>query len=80
MSTGTALPVPYAGAVFRSPISSGNAISLATGGEAYPITLDKIAKTDCEYTVEEGSIDVTDDSESDTPPTSLMCGRTYQAA
>jgi len=59
----TALPVPHIGAVFRTP-NSGSAITLTSGDEVYPITLDRIAKTDCEYTVEEGSIDVTDDSES----------------
>jgi len=59
----TNLSVPHIGGVFRTPVS-GTTTSLATGDEVYPLTLDRIAKTDCEYTVEEGVIDVTDDSES----------------
>jgi len=58
----TNLSIPHIGGVFRTPITS--TIALVTGDEVYPLTLDRIAKTDCEYTVEEGVIDVTDDSES----------------
>jgi len=64
MGATTALPIPDVGAVFRSPKSSATAITLEAGDEVYPLTLDTIAKTDCEYTIEEGAIDVTDDSES----------------
>ena len=60
----TALPIGEITAVFKSPdAGSLNKIALSTGDAVYPLTLEKICKTDAEVTLEEGTIDVTDDCE-----------------
>lgn len=62
-STGSALPIGKIGAIFRSPDTSSTAITPASGDDVYPLTLNRICKTDAEVNFEEGTIDVTDDCE-----------------
>jgi hypothetical protein len=57
----SALPVEVETGVFRSPDSTGTAITLATGDSVYPLTIAQICKTDLEISIENGTIDVTDD-------------------
>lgn len=51
------------GQVFKSPdASSLTQITLAAGDSVYPLTLTQMFKTDSEISMEEGTIEVTDDS------------------
>ena len=63
-STSSNLPIGKVSAVFRSPDStSATPLVPANGDAVYPLTLEKICKTDAEVSLEEGTIDVTDDCE-----------------
>lgn len=59
--SGSELPLEV-GYRFKTP-DSGNAITPATGDKVFPLTLQKICKTDASVSTEKGTIDVTDDCE-----------------
>lgn len=62
----TALPTGFpVGAAFKTPDTSGTAITLAAGDSVYPLTLTQMFKTDANVQSEEGTVDVTDDSNAD---------------
>ena len=61
--TGSVLPISKVSAIFKSPATGGTAIVLTTGDSVYPLTLTYIGKADASVSAEEGTIDVTDDSE-----------------
>jgi hypothetical protein len=63
-SSGSTLPtgLPVTG-VFKTPDTSAIAITLGSGDEVIPLTLERICKTDAEINCEEGTIEVTDDCE-----------------
>lgn len=50
-----------AGAVFKTPDAGETAITLATGDSVYPLTLATLCKTECNYSYEKGTIEVSDD-------------------
>lgn len=56
----TALPSLKVGSIFKTPEESGDAITLATGDEVYPLTLTEVCKVDVEISGEMGVIDTTD--------------------
>jgi len=56
----SALPDLKVGSVFKTPESSGDAITLVAGDEVYPLTLTEICKVDVEVSGEMGAIDATD--------------------
>lgn len=58
--TSSALPALKVGSVFKTPEDVGDAITLATGDEVWPITLTEICKVDVEISGEMGTIDATD--------------------
>ena len=61
-ATGSGLPLTKETQVFKTPdTGSTSDITLADGDAVYPLTLEKVCKTDSEVTSEEGTIDVTDD-------------------
>jgi hypothetical protein len=62
-TTASTLPIKKVSAVFKSPDTSSTALVPAVGDVVYPLTLERICKTDAEVTLEEGTIDVTDDCE-----------------
>lgn len=62
-STGSTLPIGVETAVFKTPDTGSTALVPASGDNVYPLTLSRICKTDAEVTLEEGTIDVTDDCE-----------------
>lgn len=58
----TTLPVPFETAKFKTPDATAAApITLAAGDSVYPLTIEQICKTDLELSLEEGTIDTTDD-------------------
>ena len=48
VGTTSALPIGEIGAVFRSPDTSSTQITLGTGDEVYPLTFDRLCKTDAD--------------------------------
>jgi hypothetical protein len=62
-TTGSTLPIGAVSAIFKSPDTSSTALKPAIGDIVYPLTLERICKTDAEVSLEEGTIDVTDDCE-----------------
>ncbi len=63
VASSSVLPIGEVTAVFKSADVSGTQLVPATGDNVYPLTLERICKTDAEVTLEEGTIDVTDDCE-----------------
>lgn len=62
-ASGSTLPIGELTAVFKTPDTTATAITPIVGDDVYPITLDRICKTDADVTYEEGTIEVTDDCE-----------------
>ena len=62
-STGSVLPIGEISAVFKTPDTTSTALVPIVGDKVYPLTLNRVCKTDAEVTLEEGTIDVTDDCE-----------------
>jgi len=58
--TGSTIPALRVGSVFKTPEEDGNAITLATGDEVFPLTLAEICRIDTEISSEKGVIDTTD--------------------
>jgi len=56
----SALPSLRVSSVFKTPEESGNAITLTTGDEVYPLTLTEQCRVDLEISNEKGVIDTTD--------------------
>jgi hypothetical protein len=62
-TSGSQIPTGLiSGNVFKSPDTTGSAITPIAGDNVYPLTLVQMFKTDAEISCEEGTIDVTDDS------------------
>lgn len=61
-TSGSVLPIGKESAVFRTP-DTGTTLTPVAGDDVYPLTLNRICKTDAEVSLEEGTIDVTDDCE-----------------
>lgn len=59
----SALPIGHVSAVFRTPDVSSTAIIPAVGDSVFPLELTRVCKTDADVSLEEGTIDVTDDCE-----------------
>lgn len=59
-SVGSALPTLKVGSVFKTPELVGDAITLASGDSAWPLTLTEVCKVDVEVSGEMGTIDTTD--------------------
>lgn len=63
VGTSPAIPIMKVGAIFKTPDTTGTAITLASGDSVFPLTLTRVCKTDVTISLEEGTIDVTDDCE-----------------
>jgi hypothetical protein len=59
-ATVSALPAMTIGSVFKTPALVGDAITLASGDEVWPLTLTEVCKVDVEVSGEMGVIDTTD--------------------
>lgn len=61
-TSASGLPAEFPiGYTFCTPDASSTAITLAVGDKVYPVGDEQLCKTDCEYSIEEGVIDTTDD-------------------
>jgi hypothetical protein len=58
--TGSALPIEQETVVFMSP-ETGTDLILSVGDSVYPLSVSQLCKTETTITMEEGTIDVTDD-------------------
>lgn len=59
-TSASALPTMDIGSIFKTPKNTGDAITLASGDEVYPLTLTEVCKVDLELSGEMGTIDTTD--------------------
>jgi len=60
-ATGTGSTFPYKGSVIKSPASAQNQISLVAGDMIYPLEAERLCKTSASLSMEEGTVDVSDD-------------------
>ena len=71
IDTGAGTRLPYDGGIFRAPIGTAMQITLVTGDQLFPIDPNRICKTSCSVSLEEGTVDVGDDCD---PGASILDG------